>query len=85
MSPVGMPVDGLRKFTSKHGIPRCRHMKKLNLCQAIVVAKHDIVVANGTAKVTDPRTSLPTHFATLRFLNVLFGEEIWPLLANRGK
>eukprot|EP00957_Ditylum_brightwellii_P153177 11659172-Ditylum_brightwellii.AAC.1 len=58
-------------------------MKKLNLCQAVVVAKgkHDIVVANGTAEVKYPRTSLLTCFVTLRFLNVLFGEEIWPLLS----
>eukprot|EP00957_Ditylum_brightwellii_P200211 15262259-Ditylum_brightwellii.AAC.1 len=62
MSPVGMPLDGLQKFASKHGIPRCQCMKKLNLCQAIVVAKgkHDIAVANKTAEVTDPRTSLST-------------------------
>eukprot|EP00957_Ditylum_brightwellii_P130285 9938358-Ditylum_brightwellii.AAC.1 len=87
MSPVGMPLDGPRKFASKHGIPGCQCMKKLNLCQAIVVSKgkHDIAVANGTAEVMDPRTSLPTRFVTLRFLNVLFGEEIQPLLANRGK
>eukprot|EP00957_Ditylum_brightwellii_P176081 13407734-Ditylum_brightwellii.AAC.2 len=62
-------------------------MKKLNLCHTIVAAKgkHDIAIANGTTKVTDPRTSLPTCFVTLCFLNVLFGEEIRPLLANRGK
>eukprot|EP00957_Ditylum_brightwellii_P002484 190343-Ditylum_brightwellii.AAC.1 len=55
--------------------------------EAIVVAKgkHDILVANGTAKVMDPRTSLPTRFVMLRFLNILFGKEIRPLLVNRGK
>eukprot|EP00957_Ditylum_brightwellii_P141132 10751857-Ditylum_brightwellii.AAC.1 len=39
--------------------------------EAIAVAKmcNDIVVANGTVKVTDPRTSLPAHFVTLLFLN----------------
>eukprot|EP00957_Ditylum_brightwellii_P196748 14990274-Ditylum_brightwellii.AAC.1 len=87
MSPVGMPLNGMRKFASKHDIPGCRRMNKLNLCQAIVVAKgkQNIAVLNGTTKVMDPRTSLLTCFATLRFLNVLFGEEIQPLLANQGK
>eukprot|EP00957_Ditylum_brightwellii_P122137 9314398-Ditylum_brightwellii.AAC.1 len=87
MLSVGMPLDGLQKFASKHGITGCRCMKKLNLCQTIVVAKgkNKIAVANRTTKVTNPRTSLPACFATLSFIRVLFEEEIWPLLANRGK
>eukprot|EP00957_Ditylum_brightwellii_P087911 6694606-Ditylum_brightwellii.AAC.1 len=87
MSTVGMPLDGLLKFASKYGISQCQCMKKLNLYQAIVVVKgkNNIMVANGTAKVTYLRTSLPAHFVTLRFLDVLFGEEIQPLLANCSK
>eukprot|EP00957_Ditylum_brightwellii_P020223 1525597-Ditylum_brightwellii.AAC.1 len=83
-----MPLDGLRKFVSKHSISGCQRMNKLNLCQAIVVVAkgcNDIVVANRTAEVIDPRTRLPAHFVTLNFLNVLFGKEIWLLLANCGK
>eukprot|EP00957_Ditylum_brightwellii_P163037 12415025-Ditylum_brightwellii.AAC.1 len=32
MLPARMPLDGLRKFASKYGIPGCRCMKKLHLC-----------------------------------------------------
>eukprot|EP00957_Ditylum_brightwellii_P203368 15334333-Ditylum_brightwellii.AAC.1 len=73
-----MPLDGLWKFASRHGISGCRHMKKLNLSQVIIVAKgySNIEAAMVTTEVTDPRTSLLTHFVTLHFINVLFGEKI---------
>lgn len=64
-----------------------RRVKILNLCHAIVASKvqHDVEMTNGTVEIVDPKTNLPIRFITIRFLNVLFGKAIKPLLAQRDR
>ena len=84
---VNLLLDDLRKLGAKLSVPEYRSLSKLNLCHAIVSAKgqHDVEMANGTFEVIDLKTNSPTHFVTIRFLNVLFGEAVKPLLAQRGQ
>ena len=84
---VALRLDGLRKLGARLGVPNSRRLSKYNLCNGIVAAKgqNDVNAANGKIEIIDPKTSKPIRFISIRFLNVLFGEAIKPLLANRGQ
>jgi hypothetical protein len=79
--------DHLQRWAIRKKKPCARRLAKQPLCKAIVQWKgeHDRSVADGMVELINPSTNMPLRFNMKRFINVMFGHTMLPLLAKRGQ
>lgn len=80
LSPATLSLDDLRTFAGRSGIPKARKMKKVKVCDAI--AEHKLAPPPPVVKEENcPRIAVNRK----RYCNVIFCDDIRPLLMIRGE
>jgi len=82
---IEINLDVLRKIAARLSLVGGRSMKKLTLCDALVTLFLNRVKGNGNGNEPMTNNGKPIHWNVARYLNVMFGSKIAPLLATRGE
>jgi hypothetical protein len=80
---IDINLDSLHKIAARLSLRKCRTMRKIVLCDALVNLRERREYVNDNEPITDDGNYL--HFNYARYVNVVFGDNLAPQFACLGQ